>query len=52
MHHHPGNLMPLQLLSEARKTVSLRERDVVVYEDDLVPAMQAGEQQADVTLQA
>jgi hypothetical protein len=47
---HPRHLLLLQLPGQARHVV--RMRNVVVYESDLVPAMEARQQEPDIAFRA
>jgi hypothetical protein len=49
---HSGHLMPIQLRREALNVAWSRDRDVVVQESDLVPTMQARQQESDIAFRA
>jgi hypothetical protein len=45
---HPGYLMPVKLRREAGDVARSGDRDVVVQESDLVPTMQARQQESNI----
>jgi hypothetical protein len=49
---HSCHLMPVKLRREARDVARLRDRDVVVQKSDLVPTMQACQQESDIAFRA
>jgi hypothetical protein len=49
---HSGHLMPVKLRREARDVARSRDRDVVVQESDLVPTLQARQQESDIAFRA